>query len=70
MNQFAFAGLEPFVDFAEALGLAQLAEKHGDELVPTAQTAGVAFPLMTTDDLFKHRPGDQMEKLAENAGYL
>ena len=70
MDQFAFAGLESFVDLTEALGLTELAEKHGDELVPTAETAGVAFALMATDDLFKHRPGDQMEKLAENAGYL
>lgn len=70
MDQFAFAGLEAFVDFAEALGLAELAEEHSDELVPAAETAGVAFALMAADDLFKHRPGDQMKKLAENAGYL
>ncbi len=70
MDQFAFAGLESFVDFAEALRLAELAEEHGDELVPTVETAGVAFALMAADDLFKHRLGDQMEKLAENAGYL
>jgi hypothetical protein len=54
MDQFAFAGLESFVDFAEALGLAELTEEHGDELVPTAETAGVAFALMAANDLFKH----------------
>jgi hypothetical protein len=47
-----------------------LAEKHGHELVPAAEAAGVAFALVATDDLFEKRSGDQMEKLAENAGYL
>jgi hypothetical protein len=70
MDQFALAGLEAFVDFAEALRLAELAEKHGHELVPAAEAAGVAFALVATDDLFEKRSGDQMEKLAENAGYL
>jgi hypothetical protein len=70
VDQFALAGLESFVDFTEALGLAELAEEHGHELVPAAKTAGVAFALVATDDLFKHRPGNLLEKLAENAGYL
>jgi hypothetical protein len=30
----------------------------------------VAFALVATDDLFKHRPGNLLEKLAEHAGYL
>ena len=49
---------------------APLAEEHGNELVPAAKIAGVAFALVATDDLCKHRPGNLLEKLAENAGYL
>ncbi len=69
-DQLAFAGLQPFVDFAEALGLAKRAEEHGDELVPATETAGVAFAAVAVDDLFKQRAGHQLEKLAENAGYF
>jgi hypothetical protein len=70
VDQFALAGLESFVDLPRPLGLAELAAEHGHELVPAAKTAGVAFALVATDDLFKHRPGNLLAKLAENAGYL
>jgi hypothetical protein len=70
VDQFALAGLESSVDLPEALGLAELAAEHGHELVPAAKTAGVAFALVATDDLFKHRPGNLLAKLAENAGCL
>jgi hypothetical protein len=62
--------MESFVDFAEALGLAELAEERRHELLPAAKTAGVAFALVATDGLFKHRPGNPQDKLAENAGYF
>jgi hypothetical protein len=70
MDPFAFAGLEVFVDFAKAPGVAELAEVNYDDLAPAAEAASVAFAVMAEDDLFKHRPGVQMEKQAENAGYL
>ena len=42
MDQFAFAGLESFVDFvdfAETLRLSELAEEYRNELVPAAEAA-------------------------------
>jgi hypothetical protein len=33
-------------DFPQALGMAQLAEQHGDQLGPTAEAARVALGLM------------------------
>ena len=69
MDQLAFVGLESLVDFVEALGSAVPTEEHGDELVPTAKTAGLAFAVMAANDPFKHRSGAQMEKFAETIGY-
>ena len=50
--------------------MAELAEEHGDELIPATETAGVAFATVAADDLFEQWTRDQVEKLTENAGYL
>lgn len=57
MDQLAFPGLEFFVDFAEALGLARLTEEQGNELVRSVGTAGMVFALMAAEDLFRYLPG-------------
>jgi len=69
VDEFAFAGLEPFVDLAEALRLPELAKKHGDELVPAAEATGVALTLMGFNHPLKERARNLLENLTENARY-
>lgn len=57
------------MDFAEALRLAELAKHHCHELVPAAQTAGMAFPVVLGYHLFKQPARYLLENLAKNAGY-
>ena len=57
VDKFAFAGLESFVDFTEALRLSELAKEHRDELVPAAEAAGVSLAFVSTDYPFKKGRG-------------
>jgi hypothetical protein len=43
MLELAFAALEPVGNLAQGAGLSQLAEEHGNELVPTGKAARVVF---------------------------
>jgi len=49
--QLAQAASETPADFAQRLGLRQLAEQHGDELIPAGEAFSVFFGLMFTDDV-------------------
>jgi hypothetical protein len=69
VDQFAFAGLEPFVDFAETLRLSELAEEHRNELVPAAEAARLSLALASGDHPFKKGARDLLENLTKNAGY-
>src|SRR3954471_20332538 len=69
MPQFALASGQPTGDFAQALGVAQLAEQHGDQLGPTAEAARMALGLMFVDLGLKLQAWDELQNLAENTAY-
>ena len=69
VDEFAFAGLESFVDLAEALRLPELAKKHGDKLVPATEATGMALTLVSFNHPLEQRARNLLENLTENAGY-
>jgi hypothetical protein len=48
----------------------QLAERHGHELSPAAETLGGAFGLVLLDQRGELRPGEMLQKLIEQTGSL
>jgi len=48
---------------------AKVAEQHGHELSPTTEPASMTLDPVLGDGLFQHLPGQQLQHLAENAGY-
>src|SRR6516225_9845649 len=69
MPQFPFAGGQTARDFAQALRMSELAEQHGDQLGPTAETAGMPFGFMLPDFGLERQARDELQDLAENAAY-
>ncbi len=67
MFQLAQAASETPADFAQRLGLRQLAEQHGDELIPAGEAFAVLFGLMFTDDVGEFAAGEDRQYLAEHA---
>jgi hypothetical protein len=67
--QLAFTGSQAPTDFAQGLGLPELAKQHGHELPPTGETAGMPFGAMLTNQRFKLQTRKQLEQLRENAAY-
>src|SRR5271157_2112096 len=53
MPQLPLTGRQSAANFAQRLGPAQLAEQHGDELSPTAESARMPFGFMFTGGLSK-----------------
>jgi hypothetical protein len=67
--QLSFAGGQPTRDFAQALGVAQLAEQHRDQLGPTVETAGMALGLVLPNFGLERQTRNELQNLAENARY-
>ena len=56
-------------DLAQALRVSELAKQHHNELLPIAETAGMALGLMLSDQGLELETREELQKLAENAGY-
>jgi hypothetical protein len=69
MPQLAFAGRQAATDFAQGLGLSELAKQHGDELPPTGETPRMALCSMPTHQRLKLQARKQLEQLGKNAAY-
>jgi hypothetical protein len=69
MLQFAFTGSQPLADLAQGMGARQLAKQHSHKLAPTGKATGVALGFAFADKDLELRPGEQMQKLTENAAY-
>jgi hypothetical protein len=65
MLEFALAGSQSLGDFTERIGAAQLAEKHGNELLPTGKALGLVFSLMFVDHVLELNPWKKPQQLAE-----
>ena len=70
MDQFTLTSLQSFLDLAQAVCMAKLAKQHRDELIPAGKTARLAHPLVLANSLVEQRPGNWLENLTENSGYL
>lgn len=66
--QLALSGKQTLFDFAQTLGLAELAKEHGHELIPGADSARMALPAMGIAGALERRGGNELQHLAENAG--
>lgn len=67
--QLPLAGGQPTGDLAQALGVAQWAEQHREELRPTAEPARMTPGFMFPDLGLKLQAGDELQNLAENTAY-
>ena len=55
-------------DLPQRLGLGELGEEHGDELVPAPEAFGVPFSSMSPHDLFEFEPREEAQQLTEETG--
>jgi len=69
MAQLAFKRGQSAADLAQALGIGELAEHHGNELLPAGETAGVALGVVFAGEGLELEAREELQKLAENAGY-
>ena len=67
MSQLAPATLQSAFNLSQRVSAAQLAEQHGDKLVPTRQPLAAAFRLRCFDEAFKVGSWNKLEYLAEHA---
>jgi hypothetical protein len=67
MIKFAFTTGQAVTDFAQRLGLCQLAEHHGHELTPAAEALGSFFRATFFDSPRELVPGYQQKRLAKEA---
>jgi hypothetical protein len=58
--QFALAGSEAVGDFAKGVSFSQLAEEHGDELVPAGEASGMAFGVGLFDEFLEFMLGKEL----------
>ena len=65
MAQFAQAAGQSAADFTQALGLGELAEKHGYEMIPATETFGTPFGLVAKDQVEKLSTVKQSNQLTE-----
>ena len=70
MLQFPQARGKPAANLTEGMGLAQLAKKHGNELIPAGEPLGGVLGAMLLDQCGKLGPGKMLEQLIEQTGYL
>jgi hypothetical protein len=69
MGQLALAGRQPPADFAQGMGLPQLAKQHGDELPPAGEAPCVPLGPVLAHQLLELQARKKLEKLGENAAY-
>jgi hypothetical protein len=65
--EFSFAAGQSPTDLTEAVGSAELAEKHGDELPPAAEPLCGVIGSVLLDGLFEFQSWEQLQELRENA---
>jgi hypothetical protein len=63
MTKFSLAGGQASANFAQRLGMSQLAKEHGDELTPTTEPSGVPFSAVLADGRFELQAGNQLQNL-------
>jgi hypothetical protein len=69
MPQLPLTGRQSAANLAQRFGPAQLAEQHGDELSPTAESARMPFGFMFTGRCVKAGSWNELQNLQENAAY-
>jgi hypothetical protein len=67
MFQLPLTASKPSGNFAQGMGTAQLAEKHGHKLAPTGEPLRITFCLSDSNQLLKLHPGKQLQQLAKYA---
>ena len=65
MHQFAQAAAQTVADFAERIGMGELAEQHRDQLGPAAKTLGGTFRVVFLDQRRELGPRKMLEQLIE-----
>src|SRR2546427_8536922 len=65
--ELALAARQTPADLAEAVGAAELAEEHGDELTPARKPLGGVIGTMLFDCLLELKAGEEREQLSEDA---
>jgi hypothetical protein len=70
MNQFAQAAAQADADFAQRVGVRQLAEQHRDQLGPAAKAFGAPFGIVFFDQRSELGSGEMLEQLIEQTGNL
>jgi hypothetical protein len=63
MTKFSLAGGQAAANFAQRLGVSQLAKEHGDELPPTTETSRMTFSAVLADSRFELQAGNQLQNL-------
>src|SRR5206468_999158 len=65
--ELALAARQTPADLAEAVGAAELAEEHGDELTPAREPLGGVIGTMVFDRLLELKAGEELQQLREDA---
>src|SRR5207247_1292715 len=65
--ELALAARQTPADLAEAVGAAELAEEHGDELTPAREPLGGVIGTMLFDRLLELKAGEELQQLREDA---
>src|SRR5258708_21451523 len=61
--KFSFTRGQASADFTQRLGVPQLTKKHGNELTPATETAGMTFRFVLAYRRFKFQARDQLQNL-------
>jgi hypothetical protein len=67
MDNLSFVASKSLADLGEGVGAAELAEEHGDELVPVGESSGMAFGVQFFHGLLEFGSGKELQELAEYA---
>lgn len=65
MDNLSFVGSQSLADLAEGVGAAELAEEHGDGLVPVGESSGMAFGVQFFHGMLEFGSGKELQELAE-----
>src|SRR5207249_2974453 len=65
--ELALAARQTPADLPEAVGAAELAEEHGDELTPAREPLGGVIGTMVFDRLLELKAGEELQQLREDA---
>jgi len=70
MDELAHAAGQAVADFAQRVGVRELAEQHANELRPTGEPTRVTFACVLLDDARKFGSGNLFKKLTKQTGGL